>query len=226
MDQMEIRQLVARQRAYFQSGATLPARARVEALRALRSAVAAREEELNDALRADLGKSAFESYMCEVGMVLSELTYMIRRTPAFAADRRVRTPLAQFAARSYVKPSPYGTVLIMSPWNYPLLLTLAPLIDALAAGNTAVVKPSAYSPPPAGSSPGSWRSAFPRSMSRWSPEAGRRTPACWSRSSTISSSQAARRWAGRSCSTPPSISRRSPWSWEERAPASWTRLRI
>ncbi len=92
MDQMEIRQLVARQRAYFQSGATLPARARVEALRALRSAVAAREEELNDALRADLGKSAFESYMCEVGMVLSELTYMIRRTPAFAADRRVRTP--------------------------------------------------------------------------------------------------------------------------------------
>ena len=74
MDQMEIRQLVARQRAYFQSGATLPARARVEALRALRSAVAAREEELNDALRADLGKSAFESYMCEVGMVLSELT--------------------------------------------------------------------------------------------------------------------------------------------------------
>ena len=81
MDQMEIRQLVARQRAYFQSGATLPARARVEALRALRSAVAAREEELNDALRADLGKSAFESYMCEVGMVLSELTYMIRRTP-------------------------------------------------------------------------------------------------------------------------------------------------
>ena len=146
MDQMEIRQLVARQRAYFQSGATLPARARVEALRALRSAVAAREEELNDALRADLGKSAFESYMCEVGMVLSELTYMIRRTPAFAADRRVRTPLAQFAARSYVKPSPYGTVLIMSPWNYPLLLTLDPLIDALAAGNTAVVKPSAYSP--------------------------------------------------------------------------------
>ena len=146
MDQMEIRQLVARQRAYFQSGATLPARARVEALRALRSAVAAREEELNDALRADLGKSAFESYMCEVGMVLSELTYMIRRTPAFAADRRVRTPLAQFAARSYVKPSPYGTVLIMSPWNYPLLLTLDPLIDALAAGNTAVVQPSAYSP--------------------------------------------------------------------------------
>lgn len=59
-------------------------------------------------------------------MVLSELTYMIRRTPAFAADRRVRTPLAQFAARSYVKPSPYGTVLIMSPWNYPLLLTLGP----------------------------------------------------------------------------------------------------
>lgn len=227
MDQMEIRQLVARQRAYFQSGATLPARARVEALRALRSAVAAREEELNDALRADLGKSAFESYMCEVGMVLSELTYMIRRTPAFAADRRVRTPLAQFAARSYVKPSPYGTVLIMSPWNYPLLLTLDPLIDALAAGNTAVVKPSAYSPATSRVIARLLAECFP-------PEhvsvvtGGRQENACLlePRSSTISSSQAARRWAGRSCSTPLSTSRRSPWSWEERAPASWTRLRI
>lgn len=86
---------------------------------------------------------------------------MIRRTPAFAADRRVRTPLAQFAARSYVKPSPYGTVLIMSPWNYPLLLTLDPLIDALAAGNTAVVKPSAYSPATSRSSPGLLAECFP-----------------------------------------------------------------
>lgn len=125
MDQMEIRQLVARQRAYFQSGATLPARARVEALRALRSAVAAREEELNDALRADLGKSAFESYMCEVGMVLSELTYMIRRTPAFAADRRVRTPWPSsppgaMSSPPLMAPSHHearGTTPCSSPWT-------------------------------------------------------------------------------------------------------------
>ena len=84
--------------------------------------------------------------MCETGMVLEELSYMLKHTPKFAREQRVRTPLAQFHSRSYKKPSPYGVTLIMSPWNYPFMLTLSPLVDALAAGNTAVVKPSAYSP--------------------------------------------------------------------------------
>ena len=84
--------------------------------------------------------------MCETGMALSEIGYMIRHTKKFAARRRVHTPLAQFAAASYKKPSPYGSVLIMSPWNYPFLLTIDPLADAIAAGNTVMVKPSAYSP--------------------------------------------------------------------------------
>ena len=84
--------------------------------------------------------------MCETGLVLSELHYMIRHTRSFARERRVHTPLAQFASRSYQKPSPYGNTLIMFPWNYPFLLTLDPLADAIAAGNTAIVKPSAYSP--------------------------------------------------------------------------------
>lgn len=84
--------------------------------------------------------------MCEIGMVLDELTFMLRHTGTYAKEHRVRTPLAQFAARSYTKASPLGVVLIMSPWNYPFLLTLDPLIDAIAAGNTAIVKPSAYSP--------------------------------------------------------------------------------
>lgn len=103
------------------------------------------KKKINQAIRADLGKSAFESYMCETGLVLSELTYMIKHTRKYAKERTVRTPLAQFHSRSYQKPSPYGVVLIMSPWNYPLMLTLEPLVDALAAGNTAIVKPSAYS---------------------------------------------------------------------------------
>lgn len=84
--------------------------------------------------------------MCEVGLVLSELSYMIRHTPSYAKEKNVITPLAQFASRSYKKPSPYGVVLVMSPWNYPFLLTIDPLIDAIAAGNTVVLKPSAYSP--------------------------------------------------------------------------------
>ena len=84
--------------------------------------------------------------MCEVGLTLSELTWMQRHLSSLSAKKRVPTPLAQFAARSFRSPSPYGTVLIMSPWNYPVLLTLEPLIDAIAAGNTAIVKPSAYAP--------------------------------------------------------------------------------
>ena len=84
--------------------------------------------------------------MCETGLVISEISYLLRHIRSFAKEKTVATPLAQFASRSYKKPMPYGVTLIMSPWNYPLLLTLDPLADALAAGNTAVIKPSAYSP--------------------------------------------------------------------------------
>ena len=146
MDTRDIDRLLAGQRRYFLSGATLPVTFRVQMLRRLRDAVQAHEAEIAQALTADLGKSDFEGFMSETGMVLSELSYMIRSTPRFAKKRRVPTPLAQFAASSYCQPSPYGNVLIMSPWNYPLLLTLDPLTDAIAAGNTAIVKPSAYSP--------------------------------------------------------------------------------
>ena len=143
---MNAEELVARQRAYFQTGVTLPLSFRVEMLKKLYTAIQSRENELTAALTADLGKSAFEGFMCEVGLVLSEISYMIRHIKRFAAEKTVWTPLAQFASRSYRKPEPYGTTLIMSPWNYPLLLTLDPLVDAIAAGNTAVIKPSAYSP--------------------------------------------------------------------------------
>ena len=146
MTEQEINSLVNRQRKYFQTGASLPVSTRISALRRLYDAISKHEKEINEALRKDLGKSGFESYMCETGMVLEELSYMLKHTPRFAREKRVRTPLAQFHSRSCQKPSPYGVTLIMSPWNYPFMLTLSPLADALAAGNTAVVKPSAYSP--------------------------------------------------------------------------------
>ena len=146
MDTKDLDRILADQRRYFLSGATLPVEFRVAMLKKLHSAVRAHEADIADALTADLGKSDYEGFMCETGLVLSELSYLIRRTPRLARPRRVPTPLAQFAARSYQLPVPYGNVLIMSPWNYPLLLTLDPLADAIAAGNTAIVKPSAYSP--------------------------------------------------------------------------------
>lgn len=146
MNETEIKDLVSRQRRYFLAGETLPVEARLEALKKLKKCIQEHEREINEALKADLGKSAFESYMCETGLVLSELSYMIKNTPSYAREQTVPTPIAQFSSRSYRKPSPYGVVLIMSPWNYPFLLSIDPLIDAIAAGNTAIVKPSAYSP--------------------------------------------------------------------------------
>ena len=146
MTQAEIHNIVEKQRAWFQTGATLDIEFRQKALDKLGNALRAREAEIAEALRADLGKGACESFICETGLVLSELGYMKRHLRRFAREHTVPTPLTNFHSRSYKKPSPYGAVLIMSPWNYPLLLTLDPLVDAIAAGNTAVVKPSAYSP--------------------------------------------------------------------------------
>ena len=146
MNPEEIRDIVSRQKTYFASGITLPVEFRIAALRRLQDAIRRQESEIMDALQADLGKSTAESYMCEVGIVLSEISFMLKHVRSYARENRVRTPLAQYVSRSYVKPSPYGVVLIMSPWNYPFMLTLDPLVDALAAGNTAVIKPSAYSP--------------------------------------------------------------------------------
>ena len=146
MTETEIKSIIENQRLYFQSGATQDVSFRLAALRRLKTTIQKYEPEIHAALKKDLGKSDFESYMCETGLVLSELGYMLKHTRSFAREKRVHTPLSQFHSRSFKKPSPYGVVLVMSPWNYPFLLTLDPLVDAIAAGNTVVLKPSAYSP--------------------------------------------------------------------------------
>ena len=146
MTSEQISDLLQKQRTFYKSGATIPVAFRLEQLKKLYAAVKRYEDEIQEALKADLGKSHYEGFMCETGLVLSEISYMIRHTKRFARRKTVYTPLAQFASHSYRQPVPYGTTLIMSPWNYPFLLTLDPLADAIAAGNTAIVKPSAYSP--------------------------------------------------------------------------------
>ncbi|MBQ7052660.1 MAG: aldehyde dehydrogenase [Clostridia bacterium] len=143
---MNIAEIVAAQRSYFGKGETLDLFFRRAALKKLRSAILAREAEINAALKADLNKSSSESYMCEIGMTLSELNYVLAHMGRWAKKHRVLSPLAQFHARSFTVHNPYGVVLIMSPWNYPFMLTLEPLIGAIAAGNCCVVKPSAYAP--------------------------------------------------------------------------------
>ncbi len=146
MDANEIKALVEKQHAFFNTGATLAPSYRINALKRLRAALDEMEPEINAAIKLDLGKSAFESYMCETGMTRAEVSWMIKHTRALSRERHVATPIAQLASRSFRKPSPMGVVLIMSPWNYPLMLALEPLTDAIAAGNTVILKPSAYSP--------------------------------------------------------------------------------
>ncbi|HCO62588.1 MAG TPA: aldehyde dehydrogenase family protein, partial [Clostridiales bacterium] len=143
---MRIQEILAQQRAYAASGAALEAAARVEALDRLEEGIRRREGEIYQALRADLNKPPFESYLCEVGMTLEELRFLRRHLRRWMRDVPVPTPLSQFPARSFRRPEPYGVVLILAPWNYPFLLSMQPLLGALAAGNTVVLKPSAYAP--------------------------------------------------------------------------------
>jgi aldehyde dehydrogenase (NAD+) len=142
---MDITQLVSQQRAYYNTGITHSVAFRRHALEKLAAAIRSNEDALCAAMHTDLNKAPFESYMCEVGLVLDELDYAIKNLSRWARPRRVKTPLSQFYARSFTVPEPLGVTLIMSPWNYPFLLTMDPLIGALAAGNCAVVKPSDYS---------------------------------------------------------------------------------
>ena len=138
--------VLAAQRRYFDSGATRPLRFRREMLTRLELALTRWEGELLEALKADLNKSPYEGYMSELGPTLAELRFARGHLKKWARPVRHPAPLSQFPSVGTVYREPYGVSLILAPWNYPLLLTLDPLIDALAAGNTAVVKPSAYSP--------------------------------------------------------------------------------
>lgn len=138
--------LLQAQRAFFAGGATRPVAFRRQALQRLRAAVVAHEADLLAALRADLGRPEAEAYASEVGFVLGELDFTLRRLEGWARPRRERTPMLLFPATSWIHPEPYGCTLVIGPWNYPLQLLLVPLVGALAAGNCVVLKPSELAP--------------------------------------------------------------------------------
>lgn len=143
---MNIGCVVERQRAYFDTGATLSIDARIETLCRLRAEIKRSEQRILDALAFDLGKSSQEAYMCEIGLVLSELRHQIAHIRSWARPKRCKTDIGNFPAQSFTVAEPYGVVLVMAPWNYPFMLCMEPLIGAIAAGNCCVVKPSAYAP--------------------------------------------------------------------------------
>lgn len=140
------KKLVDYQREYFRTGITLSKTFRLEKLRILKKTLKKYEEKINQALNIDLGKSEYESYMTEISMIYTEINYFLKQLKGLVKPKRVRTTLAAFPAKSYIYSEPYGNVLIISPWNYPLQLALIPLVGAIAGGNTAIIKVSELAP--------------------------------------------------------------------------------
>lgn len=146
MEAEDIKRIVDEQRRYFLKGVTRNVDFRKGMLKKLYQAIKDDRKELAAAMKKDFNKNGMEVYMTETGLVLGEITFHLRHIDRWTRDRHRPTPLAQFWSRSYIKAVPYGVALIMSPWNYPIQLSLDPLVGAISAGCTAVLKPSAYAP--------------------------------------------------------------------------------
>ncbi|MBQ2783453.1 MAG: aldehyde dehydrogenase [Alistipes sp.] len=141
-----IPQIVARQRKLFAEHTTLSIDFRLKMLRRLRKAIVEREKQLTEALYADLHKSYEEAFLTEISIVLGEIDNFLKHLPRWAAPSKRKTPLKLFPAKSQIITEPLGVALIIAPWNYPVQLLLNPLVGAIAAGCTAVLKPSPYVP--------------------------------------------------------------------------------
>lgn len=138
--------LTEAQKQFFETGRTRDLAFRICQLQLLADAMRKNETVLEEALKKDLGKSAFESYATEIGFVLADIRYTIQNLQKWSAPKRVRTPLYLFPGKSKIQKEPYGSVLILGPYNYPVQLLAEPLVGAIAAGNCAVLKPSELTP--------------------------------------------------------------------------------
>jgi len=146
MDKEKTQIVVNSQREYYVSGATVSVEARKKVLLSLKKALMKHENDIYDALHKDLLRPKMESYAMEFHIVMSEIEYFLKHIEKLNKRRHCPSPMEFFKSTSYVYPEPCGVVLIISPWNYPIQLTLAPLIGAIAAGNCVMVKPSEYTP--------------------------------------------------------------------------------
>lgn len=140
-----INQILEKQRKFFNSNITKDIKFRKEQLKKLYNLIKDSEDEILNALKSDLNKSEYEAYMTEIGFALEEITTLIKGIKKWSKPKKVKSPLSQFPAKSYIYKEAYGVCLIISPWNYPFQLAIAPLAGALAAGNCAIIKPSEFS---------------------------------------------------------------------------------
>ncbi|HJG48904.1 MAG TPA: aldehyde dehydrogenase [Facklamia tabacinasalis] len=139
-------QVKAEQEMFLRSGITLDVKFRIKQLKRLKEAIKAHDVLIYDALKKDLNKPVFESYVTELGSVYSEIDYMIKHVKDWAKPKRVPTSLAHFYSKSHIYQEPYGRVLIIAPWNFPIQLSFVPLVGAITAGNCVVLKPSELAP--------------------------------------------------------------------------------
>ncbi|MGN7388177.1 aldehyde dehydrogenase [Sporosarcina sp. SAFN-015] len=138
----KIDSMITFQRNFYNTGATKNVEFRMDMLERLKKAISHKEEEIYEALQKDLGKSQFESYVTEVGFVLSSISFMMKHLEEWMEPEQVKTPAHLQPAKSFIIREPYGSVLIIGPFNYPFQLIMDPLVGAIAAGNCAIVKPS------------------------------------------------------------------------------------
>ena len=142
-----MKELITSQRELFNQIHPQSYQKRINHLNNLKQAIRQHEEAIFKALYADLRKDKAEAFMTEVGLVYEEINHALKHLKSWMRPKRVKISLAQFPAKARILSEPFGQVLIMSPWNYPFMLTLVPLVGAIAAGNVVIVKPSAYAPP-------------------------------------------------------------------------------
>ncbi|MBN1924988.1 MAG: aldehyde dehydrogenase [Prolixibacteraceae bacterium] len=146
MIEKQIIEVLGRQKAFYQSHQTKNIAFRKEALMKLKKCISANESRIMEALWSDLHKSAFESYATEIGLVYNEIGFHLKKLKQWSRPKIVSSPITIMPSRSYIYKEPFGNILIISPWNYPLFLLISPLIGAISAGNTAILKPSPYVP--------------------------------------------------------------------------------
>lgn len=138
--------IYAKQKQFYQSGKPRNIKFRKDALKQLKRGIKYFENELSEAMLTDFNKQKTDTYMTEIGIVYNEINHAIKNLDDWAESKKVKTPLTHFGSKSTIYKEPYGVILIIAPWNYPFNLTISPLIGAISAGNTAVLKPSEHTP--------------------------------------------------------------------------------
>ena len=142
---MKASEIIQLQKDFFQSHKTKSVQLRIEQLKKFRKILKNNEPKLYEAIDKDFGKSVYETYETELSIIYHEINSAIKNVRKWNKPKRVGTNLANFPGKSRIYPEPYGNTLVIGAWNYPYQLTLVPVISAIAAGNTVIIKPSEIS---------------------------------------------------------------------------------